>query len=389
MNDAAPLTVTHAGDGADVPIHGHCDPAFCSVQTAFEENFRARGELGAAVAVYKDGVKVVDLWGGHKDVARSVPWEADTLVTTASVVKGMMAIALHMLAEQGRISYDAPVAAYWPEFAAAGKQAITVRQLISHHAAVHFIDAAQPGDYFRWENMVAAIAQQKPEWPAATRGAYHTVSIIFILGKLIQAASGELPWDYFRREVTEKLGVDYNLRMTDADVRRFTPDLETEHFIKGAGIAPDVMARFFAGMGNPGELLAPAEVMKLANQVSSGTARGVARLFAFLANDGTLDGVKILSPRTIDLATAQQWHEPCAVWGMPMRMGLGLLLNEPEFFYIGPNDKAFGTAGGGGSFGMADRQNRLSVGYALNSWWPALALGDRARAVIDSVYAAL
>jgi CubicO group peptidase (beta-lactamase class C family) len=331
---------------------------------------------------------VVDLWGGHKEPGRSKLWAEDTIVSMASVVKGMLAFALHMLADRGRIDYDKPVASYWPEFAENGKERITVRQAISHHAAIHFIDAARPGDFFRWDRMVAAIARQKPEWPPGTRGVYHTISIIFILGKLIQCASGEYPWDFFRREITEKLGVDYHVRMRDAELARFSQDFETGHFINDAQLPPDVMARFFAGMGDPTSVLTPEELKALPYQIAGGNSRGAARLFAFAAMDGEIDGVRVLSPRTIDLMTEVQWYEKCAVWGTPMRTALGLLVNDPEFFYIGPNPLAFGTAGAGGSFAMADRQNRLSVGYCVNSWWPALALGDRARTLIDSVYAA-
>jgi CubicO group peptidase (beta-lactamase class C family) len=368
-----------------VAISGFFEPRYQPVFDAFVANFRERRELGAAVAIYKDGRKAVDLWAGHLDEARQRRWEEHSIVSMASVVKGMLAFALHMLADHGKISYDEPVATYWPEFAQNGKERITVRQAISHHAALHFIDAAQPGDYFRWDRMVAAIAEQKPEWEPGTRGVYHTISIMFILGKLIQCVSGEYPWNFFRREVTEQLGVEYNLRLTDRELPLYGLDFETAHFINDASIPAEVMSRFFAGMGDAKQFT-PEELQARPLQVSAGNARGGAKLFAFAAMDGELDGVRVLSPRTIELMTEVQWHEKCAVWGTPMRTALGLLLNDPEFFYIGPNPNAFGTAGGGGSFAFADRENRMSMGYSLNRWWPALALGDRARALVDAAY---
>jgi CubicO group peptidase (beta-lactamase class C family) len=376
-------------DGQQVSVLGECRPGYEPVLDAFIANFRERRELGAAVCVYRGGHKVVDLWGGHRDPARQEVWDSNTIVSMASVVKGMLAFALHMLADRGKLDYDAPVAHYWPEFASEGKERITVRQAISHHAAIHFVDAAQPGDFFRWDRMVAAIARQKPEWPPGTRGVYHTVSIVFILGKLIQCVSDEYPWDFFRREVTERLGVDYHIRLTEAERARYSQNYDTERFISDARIPPEVMTRFFAGRGDFTQVLTPEEQRAMPYQLSGGTARGAARLFAFASMDGELEGIRVLSPSTIDLMTEVQWHEKCAIWGTPMRTALGILLNDPEFFYIGPNPRAFGTAGAGGSFAMADRDARIAVGYSVNRYWPALALGERARTLIDATYRSL
>lgn len=376
-------------EGKEVAISGSYDSHYEKLYDAFVDNFRSRRELGAAVAVYRDGEKVVDLWGGHMDEARMHPWTEHSIVSMASTVKGMMALAIHMLADQGKLDYDAPVASYWPEFAQNGKENVTVRQVISHHGAIHFIDAAQPGDYFRWDKMTAAVASQKPEWEPGTRGVYHTISIVFIFGKLIQAVTGEYPWDWFRREVTEKLGIEYNLHLNDADLAHYGADFDTDGFVKDADISPEVMARFFGGMGDPATVLSPEEQAQVPYQLSAGNARGVARFFAFCAMGGEMDGTRILSSQTIELMTQVQWYEPCAVWSTPMRTALGLLLNDPDFYYIGPNPNAFGTAGAGGSFGMADRENNMSIAYCVNRWWPALALGDRSRALVDAAYASL
>jgi len=378
-------------NGHAVAINGEYASGFEPVLAAFIENFRERHELGASFCIYQNGNKVVDLWAGHRDPERTQEWTQDTLVGMASVVKGMLAMALHMLADQGKISYDAPVAQYWPEFAQNGKGAVTVRQAISHQAAIHYCDAAEPGDKFRWDRFVAAVAKQKPEWEPGTRGVYHTLTIIPVLGHLIECVSGQRPWDFFREQVTNKLGVDYHIRMQPTELGRFSPDYETEAFFNDAPAPPEVMARFFKPIGDPTNLdsvLTPEELANVPFQSAGGTARAGARFFAFAAMDGELDGVRIFSPETINLMTEVQWDEPCAVWGTPMATALGLLGNN-SFFYVGPNPKAFGTAGAGGSFAMADRQNRLSVGYSLNSWWKALALGDRARALIDATYASL
>jgi CubicO group peptidase (beta-lactamase class C family) len=387
---AAPLATIQV-DGTAIPIHGECPPAFARVLSAFGANFRDRSELGASFCVYVEGQKVVDLWAGHRDPARTTAWTGDTLVGMASVLKGMLAMALHLLAEQGKIDYDSPVVRYWPEFGQGGKERVTVRQAISHHAAIQFCDAAAPGDFFRWDRFVAAVAQQKPEWAPGTRGAYHTLTFMPIVGQLIEKASGQRPWDYFREQVTQRLGVDYHVRMQTTEVGRFAADVQSDAFVNSSGMPPSVMARLFKPLGNmanPAATLTPSEVAQLPLMTAAGTARGVARLFAFAAMDGALDGVRILSTRTLDLMTQVQWDAPCAVWGTPMRAALGLLLNN-SFYPVGPNPRAFGTAGAGGSFAMADRQHRLSMGYSLNRWWPALALGDRSAALVDATYASL
>lgn len=369
--------------------NGYCSAPFEQVRHSFEANFRELNELGAAVAVYWRGDLVVDLWGGFQDLEKTRPWERDTIVSMASVFKGMLTFALHMIADRGLIDYDRPVADYWPEFAQSGKGHITVRQAISHHAALHFTDAAEPGDTQRWDKMVAAIAKQAPEWEPGTRGAYHTVSIFYIVGELIARTTGMAPWDFFRKEITEQLGVDYHIWSRDAEIARTSPDFDMEYFTRDAKIPPDVMARFYKGWGDPEIYLSAEERARLPYQRGAGNARAVAKLFAYAAMDGELDGKRILSPRTIDLMTEEQWDAPCAVWGNRMRMALGLYLNDPDFFYIGPNPKAFGVAGAGGSFGSADRENRLSIGYSANRWWPAASYGERARRLVDAVYACL
>ena len=385
----APVIARLDLDGAPSAISGTWEPRFQPVVDAFVANFRDRRELGAAVTVQLEGRVVVDIWGGHCDPARTSPWDRDTICSMASTVKGVMAMGLHLLADRGKIDYDQPVARYWPEFAQNGKEKITVRQAISHHAAIHFADASVPGDMIRWYPLVRAVAAQRPEWEPGTRGVYHTITIIPILGHLIELVSGETPWAFLRREITDGLGVDYTVGLGPAEFARYTGDFETEPFMAGIQAPPDVVARFMKAAGDPATALTDAERANPVFTGAGGNARGVARLFGIAAENGVLEGKRILAPRTIDRMTEEQWYAPCAVWGSPMRVALGLLLNDPEFYYVGPNPRAFGTAGAGGSLGMADRENRLSFGYSQNRWWPALALGERARHLIDATYASL
>src|SRR5215831_16343775 len=168
MNDAPTL------------INGVCDPRFAAVREAFERNFASRGEIGAAVCVYRDGRKVVDLWGGHKDLERTSPWRPETIVIMNSLAKSMCALCVHILIDRGEIEFDAPVARYWPEFGAAGKQGVLVRHVLSHTDGVIYCDHAPPGSWFEWDVHIRALEKQEPAWEPGTYGAYNSINIGFI-----------------------------------------------------------------------------------------------------------------------------------------------------------------------------------------------------------------
>jgi CubicO group peptidase (beta-lactamase class C family) len=156
--------MTDAAISTDQLIHGSCDPEFAPVKEAFVDNFSRRGEIGAAVCVYKDGKKVVDLWGGFKDVAKTKPWEEDTIVIMNSLAKSMTSLCVHILIDRGKVDFDAPVADYWPEFAQAGKQSVLIRHILSHTDGVIYCDQALPGSWFRWEEHIRALEKQEPAW---------------------------------------------------------------------------------------------------------------------------------------------------------------------------------------------------------------------------------
>src|SRR5262245_23037178 len=178
-------------DERSVLIEGTCDRAFAAVRDAFERNFRIRSEIGAAVCVYQDGEKVVDLWGGHKDLARTDPWRPDTIVIMNSVAKSISALCTHILIDRSAIDFDAPIASYWPEFAAAGKQGVLIRHVLSHTDGVIFCDHAPPGSWFDWDVHIRAIERQEPAWEPGTKGAYNSINIGFILGEIVRRVTGK------------------------------------------------------------------------------------------------------------------------------------------------------------------------------------------------------
>ncbi|MCC7346438.1 MAG: beta-lactamase family protein, partial [Variibacter sp.] len=165
---------------APLLIHGTCEPEFAAVRREFEDNFRRRKEIGSAVAVYKDGRKVVDLWGGYKDRERTKPWQPDTIVIMNSIAKSMSALCTHILLDRGVIEWDAPVSTYWPEFAQAGKESVTVRHVLSHTCGVVYGDHAKPGMIFEWDKYIHALELQEPAWKPGTNGAYNSQNIGFL-----------------------------------------------------------------------------------------------------------------------------------------------------------------------------------------------------------------
>jgi CubicO group peptidase (beta-lactamase class C family) len=202
-------------------IHGHCDPRFAAVRTAFEENFRDRGELGAAVAVTVGGETVVDLWGGWADAARTRPWERDTLVNVWSTTKGPTALCAHVLADRGLVDFDAPVAAYWPEFAAAGKEKVLVRHLLSHRAGLSGLrEPHSLADLYDWELTCARLAATEPWWEPGTRSGYHALTYGFLVGEVVRRVSGLLPGAFLEREVTGPLGVDFTVGLPEQEAGR-------------------------------------------------------------------------------------------------------------------------------------------------------------------------
>ncbi|WP_031113116.1 EstA family serine hydrolase, partial [Streptomyces sp. NRRL S-146] len=178
----------------ETQVHGHCDPRFTAVREAFEENFRERGELGAAVAVTVGGETVVDLWGGWADAARSRRWERDTLVNVWSTTKGPVALCAHILADRGLLDLDAPVAVYWPEFAAAGKDKVLVRHLLSHRAGLAGLREPHSLEQLcDWELTTQRLAATEPWWEPGTRSGSHALTYGHLVGEVVRRVSGLRP----------------------------------------------------------------------------------------------------------------------------------------------------------------------------------------------------
>ncbi|MBY8825580.1 serine hydrolase domain-containing protein [Sphingomonas colocasiae] len=374
----------------DVRAGGFYDRRYEAVAGAFLSNFRARGEVGAAVCVYEGGVPVVDLWGGMADPATGRPWAADTLVCMMSVGKALAALCLLRLVDRGAVALDRPVADYWPGFGQAGKQSITVAQILDGLASLVWIDEAPDGSLMDWEQMVAAIERQSPNWPPGTAGAYHSMSAGFLFGELVRRVDGRDIGTFFREEIALPLGMDYRFGVTAEMSGRIAPLLPSNESATlnaladvntplGRAWRPQPAVEDFFNSPAFREGLFPS-----AN--GHGNARGVARLYAAFANHGEIDGVRILSAGLTGRLSDAAWHADCALTGREFAYGLGFFQNLPQPAIMGPSARSFGHPGAGGAIGFADPEHNLAFAYSPNKMCGGASIGDRCSALIAAVY---
>ena len=378
---------------SDIQISGDYDPSFSRTADAFRENFDKHGDIGASLCIYRHGVKVVDLWGGHADKARTRPWTKDTLVNVWSTTKGVMSLCVARLVDQGLIAYDQPVARYWPAFGVAGKDGITIAQLFSHQAGVCGLEKpVSEQQLVNTRVMADLLAAEAPHWPPGTRSGYHALSIGPLSDGLFLSVTGKTVGAYFRDEIAGPLGIDFHM-----------------------GVGPDVDARIAEVVhdGNPvsggaenfnayqrlAQLNIPVHY-ELANMRAwraqgtpsaggQGNARGIARLYGALATDRRIDGAELVSARTLAAATTVQIENEDLVLRFPISWGIGFALNKAMPMY-GPNQQAFGHHGWGGSFGFADPATGLGVGYAMNFMRePQGGIDPRFAGLLAAIYASV
>ncbi|MFE9098563.1 serine hydrolase domain-containing protein [Streptomyces sp. NPDC007264] len=381
-------------------VDGRCDPRFAAVRRAFEENIREREELGAAVAVTLNGETVVDLWGGWADAARTRPWERDTVVNVWSTTKGPAALCLHILADRGLVDLDAPVAAYWPEFAAGGKESVPVRHLLSHRAGLSGLREPHTLEQlFDWELTVSRLAAQEPWWEPGTRSGYHALTYGFLVGEVVRRVSGMLPGAFLREEVTGPLGIDFTIGLPEKESHRAAELVQppvgdrAERLAAFARLAPAAQA----ALANPvvGATQADSAAWRAAELPAlngHGTARAVAALYGIFALRGSWGGRRVLSPEAAERVREGQGGCRDLVlgdrFGRDTEFGLGLWLSGSHGSY-GPNPRAFGHDGFGGSSGLADPEAGVSLGYVMNHMGPHVADDPRKMALVDAVYGAL
>ncbi|HTQ14610.1 MAG TPA: serine hydrolase domain-containing protein [Rhizomicrobium sp.] len=378
-------------------LDGHCDPRFVAVREAFRENLAARGDPGAAVSVARGGSVVVDLWGGFADAARERAWQRHTLVNFFSVSKALCTICALRQVEQGRLELDAPVARVWPEFAAGGKAAITLRQILCHQSGLPSLrEPMLAGAMLDWAAMTGALARAEPWWTPGTAHGYHVNTFGFLLGEIVRRVDGRSIGAVLRDEVAGPLGADVHIGLPDSEHARAAeflwPAASSPSPAQGMPSAEDAM-RFNAywnppGISGGGHVNTPQwRRAEIPSTNGHGTARGVARVYAALANGGEIDGVRILSRAMLDEATREHANGIDLISQRPSRFGLGFQLTQAER-PLGPNPRAFGHFGAGGSLGFCDPDAGIAFGYVTSGMGPRWQ-NPRNRALIDALYSSL
>jgi CubicO group peptidase (beta-lactamase class C family) len=373
-------------------IFGNCDAAFRGVHDAFANNFSENDEIGACVAISVGGALVVDLWGGRAD-PRGRLWERDTIVDVFSVGKAMVALALLVLVERRQLDIDDPVALHWPEFAAEGKGAVTVAQLMSHQAGLPGIrHPLTPGAMYDWDLMTGALAKETPWWEPGTALGYHVNTLGFLGGELVRRVSGEPFNQFFTNEVARPLGADFTFGLGPAEDARVA-DFQFPESASFPTVQQDSDDATFVYANPPGASgigLVNSRAWRAAVHPSSNghsNARAIARIYGLLAAGGSLDDVRLLGSTTLDAATAELSLGHDRILERRSRFGFGFELTMPER-PLGPGPASFGHYGAGGSLGMADPDAGLAFGYCMNRF--GLRWQDpRNKALVNAAYACL
>jgi CubicO group peptidase (beta-lactamase class C family) len=387
----------------EVQIDGLCDPAFEPLKAAFVENFHSRSDVGAAVSVVVGGRTVVDLWGG--DASPGQPWQRDTTVNVWSSTKGAVALAAHMLVDRGLLDLDEPVATYWPEFAAAGKETLPVRYLLSHRAGLCGArDLITIDDLPDWGKVTGILAATEPWWEPGTKSGYHALTFGYLVGEVIRRVSGRTVGRFVADEIAGPLGADIRIGLDDATIARCAqlsmdaPPLDSANAAMFAQLDPAALAALM----NPSMAAPFAADIGCTDQwrraeipAANGhaTALGLATMYSALANGGEHAGVKLLSAKAVDQAREGQGATVDVVLGI----GTGGLATEWALGYalsgdlgaLGQNPLAFGHGGYGGSFGMADAEAGVSLGYVMNHMGNNLVGDPRQVALFTALYECL
>lgn len=377
-------------------VQGTVHAGFEAVRDAFAANFGRYGEVGAACCVHLHGRRVVDLWGGTTTPDGGDAYSGTTVQMVMSTTKGVVAIAAHMLAEQGKLDFDAPVTDYWPEFGAEGKQAILVRWLFSHRAGLVAIDKPlTPEETYQWSPVVDALAAQRPQWNPGSRHGYHLITYGWLAGEVIRRVTDKSVGTFVAERIGRPLDLEFWIGLPDGLNHRVAPLIPAPPPPPGSDLDP-----FAARLADPASLLHRAFVnpyltprindpalraAEIPGANGIGTARALSRMYA--ACIGAVDGVRLLKPETLLRATATQASGEDAVLGYETRYGTGFQLSFP--FRPMAGEGSFGHYGMGGSVGFAHPGLGLSFAYVMNQMRSAGGVDPRSDGLVQAVLSSL
>ena len=378
----------------DDVVHGGCDARFESLREALADAIASGEEVGAAIAVDVDGELVVDIWGGHADAARTRPWTADTIVNAWSSTKNVTALAGLMLIDRGLVEATAPVATYWPEFAANGKQHIEFRHLLAHSSGLSGWEPPFPvEDMYDWEKSTAALAAQAPWWPPGTASGYHALTHGHLIGEVLRRVTGTTLKDFVRDEIAGPLGADFQIGAQTRDVERIAEIIPAD---EPFGDLPrdqlsEVAAKTLLGAPPPENANTPAwRAADIGAANGHGNARSLARVLSAISLGGAVNGVQLLRPDTVESIFDVQCEGPDVVLlGHPLRWGLGFALPQLETFPFIPDGKICFWGGWGGSWETMNPDRRTTFAYVMNRMGPGVEGSERTARYLMRFYDAL
>lgn len=351
-------------------VQGSVDERFAAMREVLERNLDSGADLGASVAVVLEGEMVVDLWGGWVDQEHTAAWESDTITNVWSSTKTMMALCALVLADRGQLDLFAPVARYWPEFAANGKADIEVRHLLSHTSGVS--GWAQPvtvDDLYDWEKSTAMLAAQEPWWEPGTASGYHALNQGHLVGEVVRRITGLKLGEFFAQEIAGPLGADFHIGLDPAEHYRVAPVVPPPPLeIDFSTVDLDsVMVKTFSGPAPEASVAWTSEWRQadIGAANGHGNARSVARVQSAITNGGVVDGVRLLSPETIDLIFREQASGVDLVLGVESRFGIGYGLPNP-LLPVPVDARVCYWGGWGGSLVVNDVDHAMTVTYMMN-----------------------
>ena len=377
------------------PIHGHCEPQFEPVRAAFAANFAQGAEVGASVAVTLDGKPVVDLWAGDAADGNgeqpASPWKEDTIVNVYSTTKTMAGLCMLMIADRGLIDFDAPVATYWPEFAANGKEGVLVRHIMGHTSGLSGWDEQiTETDLYNGTRSADLLAAQAPWWTPGDGSGYHAITLGSLQGEILRRVTGRTMGEFFAAEVAGPLGADFHIGFGAEHDARCGELVPPEGTLGDIDLPPEALP--IRTLGNP-KLTATEprtrdwRAAEIPAAGGFGNARSVARVHSAMACGGSVDGVELLSTAGVERVFDEQAHGIDRVLGTEIKFGMGFGLATDVMPL--PNPRAFYWGGWGGSIAVTDMDARMSVSYVMNKMFPTLEGDLRGGMLLLAAYGAL
>jgi CubicO group peptidase (beta-lactamase class C family) len=375
-------------------IHGSCDERFEAVRQSLAEFLDSGEELGASIVLDLDGDVAIDIWGGYRDEARTQPWVSDTITNVWSTTKTVTSLAALMLVDRGLLDVDAPVATYWPEFAAAGKEGVLVRQIMSHTSGVSGLD--QPAvidDLYDWDKSTARFAAQAPWWEPGTASGYHALNFGHLIGEVVRRISGKSLKQFVAEEIAGPLGADFQIGAVESDWDRISPVVPPPPLPFDFSVLPPDSPTIRTLTGPPAEATdANTPGWRRADIGAANghaNARSVALILSVISRGGEVDGVRLLRPETIELIFREQANGIDVVLGVPLRFGIGYALPQLDSLPYVPDEKICFWGGWGGSLIIMDVGRKMTISYMMNKMGAGIIGSDRGAKYVSAVYAAL